>query len=59
LQLETIDVFYLHNPETAASLTFSAATFYDRIPRAFEAMEQFVEKRTDPFLRRGHVDRLS
>ena len=41
LQLETVDVLYLHNPET--QLRYVATdVFYERLRRAFEALEQFV-----------------
>ncbi len=42
LQLETIDVFYLHNPETQLRY-IGEEVFYDRIRRAFDAMEQYAE----------------
>ncbi len=41
LGLETIDVFYLHNPET--QLEYAAPEeFYDRMARAFEGLESLV-----------------
>jgi aryl-alcohol dehydrogenase-like predicted oxidoreductase len=41
LNVDTIDVFYLHNPET--QLGFAAPdVFYDRIRRAFAALEEKV-----------------
>ena len=43
LQLETIDVFYLHNPETQIAMQ-TEASFYDRIARAFAQCEAFVER---------------
>lgn len=42
LGLETIDVFYLHNPETQLS-SISHDEFEQRVRRAFEAMERFAE----------------
>ncbi len=54
LQLETIDVYLLHNPEyflsdlhkrsTQANVEDIRDTFYDRIYRAFVQMEHFVEE---------------
>ena len=41
LGLETIDVFYLHNPETQLAAVESSA-FYQRIERAFEVLERLV-----------------
>jgi aryl-alcohol dehydrogenase-like predicted oxidoreductase len=38
LGLETIDIFYLHNPEQQLA-EVSPETFYDRLHRAFEALE--------------------
>lgn len=43
LKLETIDVLYLHNPETQLRY-IGAEAFYERIQRAFDAMEQFAER---------------
>jgi aryl-alcohol dehydrogenase-like predicted oxidoreductase len=43
LQLETIDVFYLHNPETQLRYV-GTEVFYERIRRAFDAMEGLAEK---------------
>jgi aryl-alcohol dehydrogenase-like predicted oxidoreductase len=39
LRLETIDVFYLHNPETQLSYV-SADEFYQRLRAAFDFLEQ-------------------
>jgi aryl-alcohol dehydrogenase-like predicted oxidoreductase len=41
LGLETIDVFYLHNPETQFGF-ISQGEFYDRLKRAFEFLELTV-----------------
>ncbi len=41
LQLRTVDVLYLHNPETQLRY-LSPEVFYQRVRRAFEALEQFV-----------------
>lgn len=38
LQLETIDLFYVHNPETQLE-ELPARIFYDKLERAFEALE--------------------
>lgn len=43
LGLETIDVFYLHNPETQLGY-LSAAEFYERIRQAFVFLEQAVKQ---------------
>lgn len=43
LGLETIDIYYLHNPETQR-LTLSRDTFRRRLLDAFEALEAAVEK---------------
>jgi aryl-alcohol dehydrogenase-like predicted oxidoreductase len=43
LGLETIDVFYLHNPETQLAHV-SDADFYSRLELAFSELESFVEK---------------
>ena len=42
LRVETVDVFYLHNPETQLRF-IGAEVFYERIHRAFDALEQFAE----------------
>ena len=42
LGLDTIDVFYLHNPETQLAY-ISPEAFYARIRKAFEFLEQQVE----------------
>ena len=42
LGLETIDVFYLHNPETQLSSGVSLAEFRVRLRAAFEALENSV-----------------
>jgi aryl-alcohol dehydrogenase-like predicted oxidoreductase len=39
LGIETVDVFYLHNPETQLQ-TVDADTFYGRVAAAFEMLEQ-------------------
>ncbi len=41
LNLETIDLFYLHNPETQLSYV-SAEEFYERIRRSFAALEEMA-----------------
>jgi aryl-alcohol dehydrogenase-like predicted oxidoreductase len=41
LGLETIDIFYLHNPEQQLA-EVSPDTFYDRLHRAFESLEEEV-----------------
>jgi aryl-alcohol dehydrogenase-like predicted oxidoreductase len=41
LGLETIDIFYLHNPETQLS-RIGEAEFYRRVSRAFEVLEEAV-----------------
>ena len=43
LGLETIDVYYLHNPETQFK-HFSEDEYYDRVHKAFEQMERFCEQ---------------
>ena len=43
LQLDTVDVFYLHNPETQLRYV-SEHEFYLRIRRAFESLEQLAQK---------------
>ena len=43
LQLETLDVFYLHNPETQLRFV-SASEFDDRIRRAFLRLEELVSR---------------
>ncbi len=43
LGIETIDVFYLHNPETQLNRV-SPAEFYARIERAFEFLERAVSE---------------
>ena len=43
LGLETIDVYYLHNPETQLK-HFSEDEFYQRVHAAFEQMEKFCEQ---------------
>ncbi len=45
LGLETIDVFYLHNPEQQLA-EVPQDTFYDRLRRAFDALEKEVERGT-------------
>jgi aryl-alcohol dehydrogenase-like predicted oxidoreductase len=42
LGVETVDVFYLHNPETQLSAV-SQAEFEQRVRTAFAAMERFVQ----------------
>lgn len=44
LGADTIDVFYLHNPETQLGF-LDSATFEDRIMRAFERLERLVQER--------------
>lgn len=44
LGLETIDIHYLHNPETQLS-DLGETAFLDRMRRAFEALEQCRERR--------------
>ncbi|MCX6620014.1 MAG: aldo/keto reductase [Acidobacteria bacterium] len=41
LGLETIDIFYLHNPETQLA-SMELDPFYERIERAFAALEEMV-----------------
>jgi aryl-alcohol dehydrogenase-like predicted oxidoreductase len=43
LQLDTVDVFYLHNPETQLRYV-GTDVFYRRIHSAFEALEQLAQK---------------
>jgi len=43
LNVETIDIFYLHNPESQLS-AIPADAFYERIARAFAQCESFVER---------------
>ncbi len=43
LGLETIDLYYLHNPETQLSAT-DQATVYSRVQRAFETLEELVQR---------------
>ncbi len=57
LGVDTIDVFYLHNPETQLGFV-DRAEFDTRIRRAFAQLEQLVGARQDPLVRRGHVGRL-
>lgn len=45
LGVETIDVFYIHNPEQQLA-EVSPDTFYDRLRRAFVALEEEVAKGT-------------
>jgi aryl-alcohol dehydrogenase-like predicted oxidoreductase len=45
LGIETIDVFYIHNPEQQLA-EVSPDTFYDRLRRAFAALEEEVAKGT-------------
>jgi len=42
LKLETIDVFYLHNPETQLGF-LTQGEFHDRVARAFEALEEMAD----------------
>jgi aryl-alcohol dehydrogenase-like predicted oxidoreductase len=43
LGLETLDLYYLHNPETQLSVT-DQATVYSRLQRAFETLEELVRR---------------
>ena len=43
LGLETIDLYYLHNPETQLSTT-DRATVYSRLRGAFETLEELVQR---------------
>jgi aryl-alcohol dehydrogenase-like predicted oxidoreductase len=43
LGVQTIDVFYLHNPETQLGCV-SQETFYQRIAEAFAALERFADE---------------
>lgn len=45
LGVDTIDIFYIHNPEQQLA-EISRDTFYDRLRRAFIALEQEVSKGT-------------
>lgn len=45
LGIETVDVFYIHNPEQQLS-EVSTDTFYDRLRRAFATLEEEVAKGT-------------
>jgi aryl-alcohol dehydrogenase-like predicted oxidoreductase len=45
LDVETIDVFYIHNPEQQLA-EVSRETFYERLRRGFAALEEEVEKGT-------------
>jgi len=45
LGVDTIDIFYIHNPEQQLT-EISRDTFYDRLRRAFIALEQEVSKGT-------------
>jgi aryl-alcohol dehydrogenase-like predicted oxidoreductase len=67
LGVETIDVFYLHNPETQLRYV-DAETFYNRLAAAFEKLESFVASGRiryygaatwDGFRRNGQPDGLS
>jgi len=67
LGLETIDVFYLHNPETQLRF-ISPDVFYQRIALAFERLERLVSDGRircygaatwDGFRRAGQADGLS
>jgi aryl-alcohol dehydrogenase-like predicted oxidoreductase len=42
LGVETIDIFYLHNPETQLD-AIGATRFYERMAKAFEALEGMVK----------------
>ena len=58
LGLETLDVYYLHNPETQLA-EVERAEFLRRIRAAFEALEEAVADGTHRALRHRDVDRLS
>lgn len=48
LGIATLDVFYLHNPETQLSFV-SREVFLERVRRAFDALEQLAERGTIRF----------
>ena len=64
LGVDTIDIFYLHNPETQLGF-LDSGTFDDRISRAFERLERLVQERKirwygaatwDGFRKKGALD---
>ena len=57
LGVDTIDVFYLHNPETQLGF-LSREEFDARMRRAFARLEQLVDEQQDPLVRRRHLGRL-
>ena len=58
LGLETIDVYYLHNPETQLD-EVSPAKFLERIRAAFAALEEAAGGGQAAAVRDRHVERLS
>ena len=49
LKLETIDVFYVHNPESQLAAGVERGEFRKRLREAFEALERAVEARKTRF----------
>jgi len=58
LGVETIDVYYLHNPETQFGRG-AGEMFNSRVREAFEFLESAVARRENSLLRNGHVERVS
>ena len=56
LGVETIDLYYVHNPETQLRAV-SRPEFYRRLTAAFAALERAGSRRQDPRLRCGYVGR--
>jgi aryl-alcohol dehydrogenase-like predicted oxidoreductase len=44
LNLQTLDIVYIHNPYEAQGPFNTDAVFYDRLQQAFETMEQLVSE---------------
>ena len=57
LGVDTIDVFYLHNPETQLGF-LTREEFDERLRRAFARLEQLAADAEDPLVRRRHMGRL-
>ena len=55
---ETIDVYYVHNPETQLA-EVDRPTFLGRMRAAFQLLEAAVGERQDPLLRHRDLERLS
>ena len=58
LGLETIDVYYVHNPETQLA-EIPPSQFVERLTAAFAELENAVKAGQDSLLRRGQLERLS